>query len=95
MSRRSSRLRSYRRHSKKEALPSRRREMAERAVHEHGVSSRLVCEVFCIRQSCYRYVAKTDAENEEIARWLMHLTDNNQAWGFGLCFLYLRNVHGL
>jgi putative transposase len=33
-------------------------------------------------------------ENEEIADWLERLTENKRAWGFGLCFLYLRNVQG-
>ncbi len=31
-------------------------------------------------------------ENAEIADWLIRLTDNQRNWGFGLCFLYLRNV---
>jgi putative transposase len=30
-----------------------------------------------------------------IANWLTRLTDNNRTWGFGLCFLYLRNVKKL
>ena len=29
-----------------------------------------------------------------IADWLIKLTDNPKRWGFGLCFLYLRNVKG-
>ena len=33
-------------------------------------------------------------EDDEIAQWLLRLTDNNRNWGFGLCFLYLRNVRG-
>lgn len=33
-------------------------------------------------------------ENELIGNWLMRLTDNHRNWGFGLCFLYLRNVRG-
>lgn len=32
--------------------------------------------------------------NEEIANWLLRLTDNHRNRGFGLCFLYLRNVKG-
>ena len=72
--------------------PSCRREMAQRAVQEHGVSIRTACLAFGASQTCYRYVAKTDAENEEIANWLLRLTDNHRNWGFGLCFLYLRNV---
>jgi putative transposase len=33
-------------------------------------------------------------ENAEIADWLIRLTHNQRNWGFGLCFLYLRNVQG-
>jgi len=29
-----------------------------------------------------------------IADWLERLTANRRSWGFGLCFLYLRNVKG-
>lgn len=74
--------------------PSRRREMAQRAVQDRGVSIRMACEAFRVSQTCYRYVTKADAENEEIANWLLRLTDNHRNWGFGLCFLYLRNVRG-
>jgi hypothetical protein len=42
--------------------------------------------------TCYRYKAKLDAENEVIADWLVRLKNNQRTWGFGLCFLYLRNV---
>jgi putative transposase len=45
--------------------------------------------------SCYRYQAKNNAQNELIANWLIRLIDNHRNWGFGLCFLYLRNVKGL
>lgn len=61
-------------------------------MREHGVSIRMACLAFGVSQTCYRYVAKTDAESEEIANWLLRLTDNHRNWGFGLCFLYLRNV---
>jgi len=27
-----------------------------------------------------------------MGQWLLRLTDNNRNWGFGLCFLYLRNL---
>ena len=43
---------------------------------------------------CYRYEAKKNAENDQIADWLLRLTDNHRNWGFGLCYLYLRNVKG-
>lgn len=45
-------------------------------------------------ETCYRYVGKQNQENEFIANWLLRLTDNNCNWGFGLCYLYLRNVKG-
>jgi putative transposase len=74
--------------------PSRRREMAKRAVQERGISIRLACELYQISQTCYRYEAQLNAENEQIANWLVRLTDNNRSWGFGLCYLFLRNVKG-
>lgn len=67
---------------------------ALRAVQNRGASIRMACEAFRVSQTCYRYVAKADAENEEISNWLLRLTDNHRNWGFGLCFLYLRNVRG-
>lgn len=33
-------------------------------------------------------------ENEQIADLLVGLTEARKAWGFGLCFLHLRNVKG-
>lgn len=45
-------------------------------------------------QTCYRYERRRDDENEQIADWLLRLTDNNRNWGFGLRYLYLRNVTG-
>ena len=38
--------------------PSRRREMAQRAVSEITVSIRLACLIFSISETCYRYQAK-------------------------------------
>jgi putative transposase len=69
--------------------------MAKRAVEEGGLSIRVACQAFQVSQSCYRYEAKTSAENDEIANWLLKLTDNHRNWGFGLCLLYLRNVKHL
>ena len=56
------------------------------------ITVRLVCEITSISEACYRYQAKLSSENAEIADWLIRLTDNHRNWGFGLCFLYLRNV---
>jgi len=74
--------------------PSRRREMAYKVVSEQGVCIRVACVAFRISESCYRYERKLDAENDEVANWLIKLTDNHRSWGFGLCYLYLRNVKG-
>ncbi len=74
--------------------PSQRREMATQAVQEKAVSIRLACIAFTISGTCYRYQPKLSDENAEIADWLIRLTHNQRNWGFGLCFLYLRNVKG-
>lgn len=68
--------------------------MAQEAVEQHGVSMRLACQAFVISETCYRYQPKLSGENAEIADWLIRLTHNQRNWGFGLCFLYLRNVKG-
>ena len=47
-----------------------------------------------ISETCYRYERKFDDESAEIADWLVRLTTNRKTWGFGLCFLYQRNVKG-
>lgn len=69
--------------------------MAQRAVKERSVSIRLACQAFGISETCYRYQSKTSGDNAVIADWLLRLTYSNRTWGFGLCFLYLRNVKGL
>ena len=68
--------------------------MARQAVEQFGISIRLACECFAVSESCYRYAAKTNAENGLIADWLLRLSGTHKRWGFGLCFLYLRNVKG-
>jgi len=59
-----------------------------------GVSIRLACEAFVISETCDRYQPTLSNENAEIADWLFRLTHNQRNWGFGLCFLYMRNVKG-
>ena len=68
--------------------------MAVYAVTHHGVSIALACRTFSISETCYRYVCRLGDENALIAQWLMMLTSSRRSWGFGLCFLYLRNVKG-
>lgn len=74
--------------------PSHRREMAIKSVAYYAVSIRVACAAFGISEACYRYQAKCASENREIADWLIRLTHNQRNWGFGLCYLYLRNVKG-
>ena len=74
--------------------PSRRREMAQRAVAQYDASIRVACSVFSISETCYRYQPRLSDENAEIADWLLRLTQTYKRWGFGLCFLYLRNTKG-
>ena len=68
--------------------------MARRAVQEKGVPIKIACQAFQVSETCYRYQPKRKAENEVIANWLIRLTENRRNWGFGLCYLYLRNVKG-
>ena len=68
--------------------------MAINAVIQRGASIALACRTFQISETCYRYSPVLSDENEEIADWLERLTENKRTWGFGLCFLYLRNVQG-
>lgn len=68
--------------------------MARKLIARRGFSIRLACEIFGISQTCYRYQARLSDENALIADWLIRLTHNQRNWGFGLCFLFLRNVKG-
>lgn len=58
------------------------------------MSVRLSCRVFAISETCYRYQGRLSEENARIADWLVRLTHHQRNWGFGLCFLHLRNVQG-
>ena len=74
--------------------PAQRRELAEKAVATKGISIALACRTFGVSETCFRYSPKRDDENEQIADLLIGLTKARETWGFGLCFLYLRNVQG-
>ena len=74
--------------------PSQRREMAETAVTQRRVSIALACRAFAVSETCFRYSPKLRAENDEIADLLVGLTEARKTWGFGLCFLHLRNLQG-
>lgn len=73
---------------------SQRKEMAQWVVKRMQVSIRVACAAFGVSESCYRYECRRSDENAKIADWLLRLTSTHKRWGFGLCFLYLRNVKG-
>ncbi|EAQ97039.1 Transposase [Congregibacter litoralis KT71] len=68
--------------------------MAIAARDRYGVSVRFVCQCLDISVATYYYRPKLSIENQRIADWLLRLTMTNKRWGFGLCYLYLRNVKG-
>ncbi|CAM5210858.1 transposase [Alishewanella longhuensis] len=72
--------------------PSRRRELAQKAVQNHSITIKLACALFGLSETCYRYQAKLSDKNAKIADWLLRLTEAHRSWGFGMCFYFLRNV---
>ncbi|EFF45787.1 ISxac2 transposase [Xanthomonas citri pv. aurantifolii str. ICPB 10535] len=74
--------------------PSQRREMAQSAVTSGRTNIRHACQAFAVSETCFRYQAKASEQNARIADWLVRLTTAHRDWGFGLCYLYLRNVKG-
>lgn len=68
--------------------------MAQAAISRYGISIRFACVVMGISESSYYYRPKLSDANAQIADWLLRLTTTHRRWGFGLCFLYLRNVKG-
>jgi putative transposase len=68
--------------------------MAKQIVEQRGATVRVACAIAGISRSCYRYEAKLNTENQEIADWLLRITGCHRTWGFLLCYYYLRNVKG-
>lgn len=68
--------------------------MAQAAVADGKLNIRQACKTYRISGTCYRYQAKLNDENTEVAEWLVRLIADNTDWGFGLCFYYLRNIEG-
>jgi putative transposase len=52
--------------------------MAIKAVKERGICIWVACQAFEISKSCYRSERKLDARSDEVATWLIKLTDNNR-----------------
>ncbi len=74
--------------------PSQRVEMAKDVVNAQKLNLRQACMAFKVSQSCFRYERKLSNDNVRIASVLLGLSQSQRNWGFGLCFLYLRNVKG-
>lgn len=72
--------------------PSQRRELAAAVVDAGRTSIRHACVTFDVSETAYRYVPRRLDEDALIADWLVRLTTAFRDWGFGLCFLHLRNV---
>jgi putative transposase len=68
--------------------------MARTAVASGRTNIRHACATFSVSQTCYRYQAARPDEDAVIADWLVRLTTAYKDWGFGLCYLHLRNVKG-
>jgi hypothetical protein len=58
----------------------------EDEINQRSIPITVACAAFQISQSCYRYESKQNAQNEEIANWLIRLTEHQRNWGFGLCY---------
>jgi putative transposase len=67
--------------------------MAQWAVETKAGSIRVACASFAMSTTCNRSIRKLDAENAKIAELLIHPTETNRSWDFGLCFFHLRNVN--
>ena len=75
-------------------LPVQRKELAHYFVCQGKTCVRRACRLLSLSRSTYYYRARLRSDNEEIGSWLIKLTQWQKNWGFGLCFLYLRNVKG-
>ncbi|QBC44654.1 hypothetical protein [Iodobacter fluviatilis] len=65
--------------------------MAHWTVETKAVSIRAACASVSMSTTRYRSICKLDTENAKIVESLIQLTETNRSWGFGLCFLHLRN----
>jgi len=79
---------------KKVLKPNERKSLVDWAVTKKTLSIRKACQIFSVSQTAYRYKPLLSKENEVITHLLIDLTDRYKTWGFGLCFLHLRNVQG-
>ena len=64
------------------------------AVANGRTSIQHACLTFDVSETCYRYRARRPDEDAVIADWLILDRGYKESWGFGLCYLHLRNVKG-
>ena len=74
--------------------PLARKTSAQWLVTEKQITIERACQLVVISRSSYYYQSRLQPENDLIANWLIQLTQWQKNWGFGLCFLYLRNIKG-
>ena len=74
--------------------PLARKTSAQWLVAEKQITIAHACQLVVISRSSYYYQSQLQPENDLIADWLIKLTQWQKNWGFGLCFLYLRNIKG-
>lgn len=58
-----------------------------------GVSIALACRTFAVSETCYRYSAKLNDENEQIADLLIGLTRAKKTWG-SACVFFICGMSG-
>src|SRR5690625_4258134 len=85
-----SRLRSSKRQSKKVVAPSRRKQMAQKAVVQYQISIRLACETFGISQICLRIKPRRRLVRER-PEPLGAATQINQTWSIDVMHDRLSN----
>jgi putative transposase len=72
--------------------PAQRKALVQTAVQDKHASIRHACKTFGISEHCYRYQSELSDDNAELVALLTRITNEERTWGFGMCFLYLRNV---
>lgn len=83
----------HRGHSKKMLTLSARREMATKVVLLFAISIQLACNIFKVSKGGYRYQPMLADQHQLITDWLLRITNIQRNWGFGLCFIYQRNIN--
>jgi putative transposase len=66
--------------------------MAQISIDRYGVSIRRSCRLHSISLTCWRYTSTLSQDNAQIIKDLTALSAAHKTWGFGLMYLYLRNV---